>query len=733
MDMPRDVPIGNGQLLISFDHHYQIRDLYYPHVGQENHLVGSRCRLGVWSMLPGEIDRNLDRRKQRLYWAHQGWQTQLGYETDTLATQVTMSNDKLGIRLRCCDVVDFDQPILIRRLEVINLAPVARPVHVFHHHDFHLFGTKVGDTAYFDPQLKCLIHYRQKRYFMACWCDQEGQGCIDQYATGVAGFRGAEGTWRDAEDGQLGTNPIAQGSVDSTMMVKVAPGPMDSAVVYMLLGAGRRYEDLVALHGLVTSGGPQAVIDRTRSYWRLWLSAARSTSGHPADGGPPSRVSELFKRSLLVLRTQIDNGGAIIAANDSDIMHLSRDTYSYLWPRDGAFVAAALDASGFPDVTRSFFKFCSRIITDQGYFLHKYNADGSPASSWHPWIHNGRPQLPIQEDETALVVWALWRHYVRYRDLESIRPLWLDLVVKAADFMVRFTDPDTHLPLSSYDLWEERFGVHAFTVATVYGGLESARRFATCFGDERRCETYGRVAAQMREAFCRHFWSPDHGRFLRRIVPRDHERTAHLLAQVMATPAPAPGQTPKNISPLSAGGLSDLDPALDDWFEPDPVIDSSMYAMFAMDMLSPHDERVEATMAAIEDRLWVKTPVGGIARYEADHYHQVTDDVADVPGNPWFICTLWLAEWRIAKARTVAELQHALPIFEWVADHALPSGILAEQVHPQTNAPISVSPLTWSHAAMVAALEAYMVKLESMTTCTACGQSRDLRDQRRSA
>ena len=126
------------------------------------------------------------------------------------------------------------------------------------------------------------------------------------------------------------------------------------------------------------------------------------------------------------------------------------------------------------------------MITEDGYFLHKYNPDGSPASSWHPWVLKGNAAMPIQEDETALVVWALWRHYFRYRDIEFIRPLWVDVVQKAADFMARYRDPRTGLPLPSYDLWEERWGVHAFTVATVYGGLKAARNFAVCFGDRQK-------------------------------------------------------------------------------------------------------------------------------------------------------------------------------------------------------------------------------------------------------
>ena len=48
-------------------------------------------------------------------------------------------------------------------------------------------------------------------------------------------------------------------------------------------------------------------------------------------------------------------------------------------------------------------------------FLHKYNPDGSPAPLWQPWVRDGKPQLPIQEDETALVIWLLARHYERAR------------------------------------------------------------------------------------------------------------------------------------------------------------------------------------------------------------------------------------------------------------------------------------------------------------------------------
>ncbi len=722
--MARDIPVGNGQMLVCFDQHYQIRDLYFPHVGQEDHCGAGPCRFGVYATLPhaGEKDhprKSEERRRRRLYWSDQGWDVDLSYEDDTLSTRVRMSHDPLELTLNCTDVVDFHRNVLVRRIDVHNRADVTRDVRLIHHNNFEMYGTKVGDTAYYDPKLRSLVHYRRTRYLMTSW-HVEGEQRIDEYATGTAGFLNAEGTWRDAEDGVLGNNAIAQGAVDSTILARLTLGPHAKQTAYFILGAGQSKQDLADIQRFVHRQGPQHVIDRTTAYWRLWLGAARTDFPEPEEGGPNEKVVSLFKRSLLLVRTQIDNTGAIIAANDSDYLQYSRDTYSYLWPRDGALVAAALDDAGFPDVARSFYSLCARIIEPGGYFLHKYNPDGSPASSWHPWVSLGKPQLPIQEDETALVIWALWRHYTAYRDIEFVRPLWLRLIQPAADFLVRFRDPESGLPLPSYGLWETFWGVHSFTVASVYAGLKAAWHFATCFGDTHRADRYGKAAERMRDAYCDLFWSEQLGRFHRRVVPLDHDRTARLMAEILEGREPEDELHPSFAAFGNGNGNGREKP--DIAYEFDGTIDASMFSLFAFGMLNVHDKRVEQTMEAVEKRLWVKTPVGGIARFEGDDYHKTSDDLKSVPGNPWFICTLWLAQWYIAKANSALELRNALPMLEWVAAHALPSGVLSEQVHPHTNAPLSVAPLTWSHATVVAVAAAYRNRLEQMHACPLCGQ-----------
>lgn len=109
----------------------------------------------------------------------------------------------------------------------------------------------------------------------------------------------------------------------------------------------------------------------------------------------------------------------------------------------------------------------------------------------------------------------------------------------------------------------------------------------------------------------------------------------------------------------------------------------------------------------MRDQLWLKTSVEGCARYRGDIYQRAEDSPKDIPGNPWFISTLWLAEYFIDLAENRKQLQATLVYLEWCGKNALPSGVLAEQVHPLNGSPLSVSPLTWSHSAFVWAVLKY--------------------------
>jgi GH15 family glucan-1,4-alpha-glucosidase len=264
------------------------------------------------------------------------------------------------------------------------------------------------------------------------------------------------------------------------------------------------------------------------------------------------------------------------------------------------------------------------------------------------------------------VLWALWRHYREHRDIDFAHRLYTEMVIRCADFMVDFRD-ESGLPRPSWNLWENALGVHTFTCATVVAGLNAAACFADVFAETERSHRYRQAADEIIRSIETHLYSNELGRFLRS---------------------------------LRLEG---------DAFIPDATIDASLFGLFYFDCFLPDDERVVGTMKAIESEL---SSGGGIGRFQNDDYMRANNGSV---GNPWFICTLWLAEYYIAIAKTVADLGKAIDILRWTARAALPSGVLAEQLDPASGAPLSVSPLTWSHSTFVAAVHSYLKKLKQLS------------------
>ena len=71
-----------------------------------------------------------------------------------------------------------------------------------------------------------------------------------------------------------------------------------------------------------------------------------------------------------------------------------------------------------------------------------------------------------------------------------------------------------------------------------------------------------------------------------------------------------------------------------------------------------------------------------------------------------------MAQWYIAVAKTPQDLKPARDIINWVVAHQIPGGLLSEQLDPNTGAPLSVSPLIWSHAELIATVDEFCRKSE---------------------
>jgi GH15 family glucan-1,4-alpha-glucosidase len=676
--MPRSLVVGNGSLLATFDESLLLRDVYFPYVGMEDQTTyGHLHRVGVFVK-----DRGIA-------WLNDGsWKVTPRYAPETLCGESSLQNDRLGLAMTVRDYVHPVYNVLMRHFLLHSTDGQAKEARLFFNHDFFIYGDKQKDTAFYEPYTNSVIHFRQTRYFLVGGMPDTAQplvlptwrgeryasvlrsrerlqsGGISSYTVGKAHFRGLEGTWMDAEDGELTHNPVEQGSVDSTVALHCAVPAAGEIEAVLWVCFGRSLDEVLHLQEVILQETPERLHRNCHNYWKSWVNKSEIDF---SPLGPA--LTDLYKRSLLIIRTHVDNGGGIVAAADSDIMAFNRDTYTYVWPRDGSFVSLALDHAGYGEVTRNFFNFCASIQMPDGYLLHKYNPDKSLGSTWHPWFKNGEPQLPIQEDETALVIYAMWKHFERQKDFEFLQDMFERFVKKAAKFLCDFREEKTGLPLASYDPWEEQRGIFTYTTACTIAGLHAAAQIANVLGHYQHSDAFSDAADEMRQALLFHLYDEETKRFLKQIRRKD-------------------GQTV----------LRDATP------------DASIAAVWLLEILPADDPRVVSTMQQLQQNLTVKTGIGGFARYPDDHYQEVTPTTREMPGNPWIITTLWNAQWLIALAKTKADLAPAKAALEWVASRASPSGILAEQYNPLTGAPLSVAPLIWSHSTYVETVLRYLEK-----------------------
>jgi len=654
--MARSVTVGNGNLLVGLDSRGQVRDLYFPYVGEANHVSGASGnyvhRIGVY------VDNKIS-------WLDDpSWKISVKSEDSTCVGLMFAENVELGITLASRDVVHNEENIFLRHFTVQNNRDETRVVKLFLAQQFRILESRRGDTGFYDPRVNAVIHYKGDTTILINAISEKGP--FQEYNIGLFGIEGKEGTYIDANDGILEKNPIEHGSVDSVLGIELSINGHSSGEVNYWIICGSSIAEVHTLDGLVLKENPERLIASTEAYWHAWIEKE-----HTDLSVLSPELKALYRRSLIVMRVHTDNRGGIIASSDTDMLHHGRDTYSYVWPRDAAIISDAFDRTGYNDVSTRFFNFMVELQDPSGYLMHKYRTDGVLGSSWHPWIINGEPRLPIQEDETASVIFMLWEHYERYRDIEFIESIYNSFIEPAANFMCEYIDSMTGLPQESFDLWEEKYGTSTYTSASVYGGLMAAAKFANLLGKIESSRTYQVIAQRMQTSIGKILFDEKQGFFVKQVLHK-------------------------------ADGELEYDNTVDS---------SSLYGLLLFRVMDIEDERITKMVKIVEERLQVKGNSKGFVRYEGDKYYRMND--ASSP-NPWVITTLWIARYYIEKAQSMKELKYPLELLEWTASHTNSGGLLAEQMHPETREQLSTSPLVWSHAEFVLAVLAYLDKVEML-------------------
>ena len=640
----RPIVLSNGELHVGLNIYGVVHDFYYPYVGFENHAAGQglRHKLGVY------VDNALS-------WTDDGsWTFEYHYPHTALIGHTTARNETLGIVLEMDDIVDAEMNAFIRNIHVINNSDRARDIKVFTYQAFVIGDSRSNtDTAQYLPDSNAILHYSGRRAFIISGTTDDTP--FDQFSIGLFGSDDHQGTFRDAEDGELSGNVVEHGRVDSALRFSVSVEAHSSSRVHYWIAAGMNNREALYVHKQIQDAGVFDRIHTTANWWHTWLQPAIDTAKKL-----PKEHQDRFLESVMIIKSQMDKRGAVIASTDSTLLNYSKDNYAYCWPRDGANTIWPFIRLGYYDEAYHFFEFCQRALHPGGYLMHKYRADGALGSSWHPYVHGDTVSPPIQEDETALVVFVFVQFYHLSKDSRLIKDFYHSLIRPMADFMADFIDETTGLPKPSYDLWEERFLINTHTVAVTHAALIAASELAVVAGDNESAVKWRTAAEDIQQAAQKYLFNKERQVLYRGLIVENGD--IHY----------------------------------------DATIDTAaIYGAFLFGLFASDSHEINASIETVAKVFNTSPENPGLPRYENDPYRRQSEGIT---GNWWYITTLWQAQYDIETGAPEKSVQ----TLQWIIDRMMSSGMMGEQIDPATGEMVSPAPLTWSHAEYISTLIDYL-------------------------
>lgn len=543
--------VGNGRLLAGFDATGSLRMLTWPHLDFPQHIRSSQITFGG----------------RAAGWPHgTGWRHVQDYVpgTNVLCTRSESRVGGLGIEQRAVALADA----LAVGIRTEGLADS----HVHWELALQVGGQPLANALVYDPGRDVLQAYFRE-HTLAVGVSPEPLG-VRARASGAGG---------GGVSHPGGARLAAIGEVSATLNIKTKPGRL--VLLLIAFGSGDdAVERLVELRRQLENSDewppeftPPPLSGATR---------AAIVDGIPALSRMRAAASDAYARSVLTIAQLTDRSGALLAGPPVDAQYRGSGGYGYSWPRDGAFIAHALDAAGERGASRAFYEWILELQPESGIWGQRYFADGQPAPSWA--LH--------QLDETGAVLWGL-DHHIRVTSTPALVEPGLAAAVRAFHGIARLAS-ETGWPPVTQNLWEDQDAIHLYTLAALLAAATAWAARARDVDDREAVTVLSRCEDQLRAALAAWPTNRKTGALARALLPgRGGER--------------APDFTPD----ASLTGLS-----------------------VPFGVLPVDDPRLQATVGAIEKDLLM--PSGRVRRYRGDRYRG---------GNPWPLFSLWLA-WHYLRA-----------------------------------------------------------------------------------
>jgi len=385
--------------------------------------------------------------------------------------------------------------------------------------------------------------------------------------------------------------------------------------------------------------------DSVKKYWKKYLKDHNGLELDLAETPRNRRIKEIYERTILLYSLLVNNEtGGISAAVEVDEEFNSCGGYDYCWPRDAVFITYAMDLLGMKKEVEKFYKsFCKNTQSRNGMWEQRFYTDGRLAPCWG-----------YQIDETASVVFGVYRHYVQSQDKKFLKDN-LKMCEKAIKYLGKYiTDileekNEMHV---SYDLWEMHEGVSIYSISSIFAANDAMIK----------------IYEELKEEFVKNRVKQENVNKDKELLRAKNVKIKEYILKNFYD------ETKKSF-------VRNLD---------DKKMDISILgAVLPFEVFTIKEKKMLNTVERIN--MTLRTYTGGYKRFEGDHYRE---------GKPWVIATLWMANYYLE----IGENKKAKECFDYVVKTSTKHGFLAEQINNETMSADWVIGLGWSHAMFIIVL-----------------------------
>ena len=618
--------IGNKSMLATYTLKGKIQRIYYPAKDNRQYIDFLDCGIKINDSNLIYLHDDINNQYRQFY----------DINTNILNTEIT--NTYFNIKILQTDFIPIKENVLIKKYTLINENNI-------------------------DLDVKFLIHERllsDKNNFVGCKVIDNG---MIQYAhdfmvsTFAKGIRTSShqihGSKENIKSGVIYGKDYIGMSNDSSVSYDlgiIKPNEKKVIDIFVLI-----QEQPISMADLEKEIDRIEKIDvqneyiKTKNYWRRYIKEHDGLKIKEPTNSYEEKIYNIYYRSILLfpLLTNLETGG-IIAAPEIDENFTKCGRYAYCWPRDAAYITQALDILNMKKECEKFYKvFCKKTQSKNGMWEQRFFSDGRLAPCWG-----------YQIDETASVVYGIYKHYEYSKDFKFLKDT-LQMCEKAVDFLKKYIKDifeKTGKIHVSYDLWEMYEGISLYSLASIYAAFNAMLKIY---------EILGKNVSDF-----------ENNRLKDEKIAKSKIEIEKLLAEIK-----------KYINE----NLYDEDKKSYVRNAEDKKMDISILgAIVPFKLFTPKEKKVENTVERIN--MSIRTYTGGYMRFENDHY---------MNGNPWPIANLWMTLYYLERG----EKRKAKETFDFVVKTVGTHSFLGEQINNETLKPNWVLGLGWSHAMFIIVLE----------------------------